>query len=294
MKCFLICIAMAPTNLGGLDIFVAYPKGKDWTNPQNLGYPLNSPKDDFGFCLNDDHKTGYLSSNRSGSVDEIYTFKSHPPTFYVKGIVTNAETGEPIPGVSVEAVTRAGKFIEQVPTNSMGKFQLKLPVDQLFDLKAGKEGFFEVSDTLSTEGLQYSDIFFKDFALTAIVIDKPIVLENIYYDLDKWAIREDAKPSLNKLAKILEDNPGIVIELSSHTDSRASNDYNQVLSYKRATSAVEYIYSRGIRRGRITARGYGETRLVNRCSDNVNCSEEEHQQNRRTEFKVVRIEGLTQ
>jgi len=120
-----------------------------------------------------------------------------------------------------------------------------------------------------------------------IIVNKPIVLENIYYDLDKYDIREDAAVGLNKLVSIMEDNPDINIELSSHTDSRADDRYNMTLSQRRAESAVNYIVSKGVGKDRITAKGYGETMLVNRCSNKVDCTEDEHQANRRTEFKVT-------
>src|SRR5690606_18669820 len=110
-------------------------------------------------------------------------------------------------------------------------------------------------------------------------LEKAIVLENIYYDLDKWDIRTDAARELDKLANLLENNPQIDIELSAHTDSRESQDYNQVLSERRAQAAVDYIVSKGIDKSRLTAKGYGKTKLVNGCGDGVKCSEAEHQLN---------------
>ena len=122
--------------------------------------------------------------------------------------------------------------------------------------------------------------------LNEIVKEKPIVLENIFYDFDKADIRPDAALELDKLVEILQDNPNISIELSSHTDVRGSDIYNLDLSQRRAESAVEYIISKGINRNRITAKGYGETRLVVKNAK----TDAEHQRNRRTEFKVVRIQ----
>jgi outer membrane protein OmpA-like peptidoglycan-associated protein len=124
--------------------------------------------------------------------------------------------------------------------------------------------------------------------LEKIIINKPIVLENIYYDLDKWNIRPDAAVELDKLITILNDNPKIVIELGSHTDSRAPDSYNMSLSDRRAKSAADYIVKKGgIDSSRITGKGYGETMLVNSCKNKVRCTEADHQKNRRTEFKVV-------
>jgi outer membrane protein OmpA-like peptidoglycan-associated protein len=116
--------------------------------------------------------------------------------------------------------------------------------------------------------------------------NKTFILANIYYDLDKYYIRPDAEPALNKLVVIMKENP-VNIELGSHCDSRASDAYNMILSQNRAESAVHYIVSKGINPARITAKGYGESRLVNRCKNGVPCTEEEHQMNRRTEFKVI-------
>ena len=114
-----------------------------------------------------------------------------------------------------------------------------------------------------------------------------IRLDNIHYDLDKYDIRPDAKPELDRLVQFLKDNPEVRVELSSHTDSRASNEYNQKLSQNRANAARAYVISQGISPSRIVSVGYGESRLLNKCADGVPCSEEEHQLNRRTEMKVI-------
>ena len=124
--------------------------------------------------------------------------------------------------------------------------------------------------------------------LEEIVLGKAIKVENIYYDLAKWNIRDDAAKELDKLVTMLQDNPTIEIELSSHTDSRGSDVYNLDLSEKRAKSAVDYIISQDIKSNRIIHKGYGETALLNKCANGVQCSKEEHQANRRTEFKVLK------
>ncbi len=116
---------------------------------------------------------------------------------------------------------------------------------------------------------------------------KPINLKNIHYDLDKFFIREDAKAELNKLVQFMKDNPNAKVELASHTDSRASDDYNKTLSQNRANAAVEYLTSKGIAKVRLKAMGYGETQLLNKCSNGEDCTESQHQLNRRTEMKVI-------
>lgn len=132
--------------------------------------------------------------------------------------------------------------------------------------------------------------FLGTIDLDSITIGKRFQLNNIYYDFDKWAIRPEAANTLDKLAVFLKDNPGITVELGSHTDARGSDDYNLVLSDKRAAAAVGYLVSeQGIDTEKITSKGYGETQLVNRCDDGQNCSETEHQLNRRTEIKITGI-----
>ena len=125
-----------------------------------------------------------------------------------------------------------------------------------------------------------------DIPMKKIIQDEAIVLDNIYYDYNKANIRKDARPALEQLVKILKRNP-VIIELSAHTDSRGKEDYNMALSQQRAQSAVDYIVSRGIKDSRITAKGYGESQLLNDCNDAASCTEAEHQKNRRTEFKVT-------
>ena len=132
-----------------------------------------------------------------------------------------------------------------------------------------------------------------DIPMRKIVLDEAIKLDNIFYDYNKWNIRTDAKPALDKLVRVLKRNP-VTIELGSHTDSRGKDAYNQTLSEKRAQSAVDYIVSRGIKTSRIVARGYGESIPVNKCVDDVTCTDAEYQENRRTEFKVTAfIEGTS-
>jgi peptidoglycan-associated lipoprotein len=123
--------------------------------------------------------------------------------------------------------------------------------------------------------------------LEPIILGKAIKIDNIYFDLNKYNIRPDAAVELDKIVKLLTENPDIIIELSSHTDARGSDASNMTLSDNRAKSSASYIISKGIAANRITGKGYGESKLVNNCGNNIKCSEKEHQQNRRTEFQVI-------
>ena len=174
-------------------------------------------------------------------------------------------------------------------TDSLGRFKFDLARSTDYSLKGTHPGYLSDNSTsFTTKGLTTSQTIKKDLYLDKIVINKAIRLNIIYYDFDKANIRPDAARELDKLIKILRDNPTIHIELGSHTDSRGNDDYNLDLSERRAKSATEYIVKKGhIDPCRIVAHGYGETQLLNQCANDVPCTEAEHQLNRRTEFKIT-------
>lgn len=278
----------AHNTMGGLDVFITYNNGIRWAKPENLNYPLNSNKDDFGFSLNSDNVHGFVSSSRATS-DKMYSFEKFAPTFILYGIARVKGTQTPVEGVIVEVTNSKTGEVTSMISDSKGNFKLKLAPESEYHLYCTKFGCFSKTDKISTMGLKYSQDFFADFEVEPIIIDKPIVLENIYYDFDKWDIRPDAALELDKLVRILKDNPKLEIEMGSHTDVRGNDQYNLVLSDKRAMAAVKYLISQGIEPSRLTFQGYGEKVLVNGCQNEVICSEDEHQKNRRTEFKVTKI-----
>jgi outer membrane protein OmpA-like peptidoglycan-associated protein/tetratricopeptide (TPR) repeat protein len=278
----------AHNTIGGLDVFITYNDGKRWATPENLNYPLNSTKDDFGFSMSKNNQTGFVSSSRLDS-DKMYTFDKHPPKFNLFGFAHEKGTKTPEEGVTVEITNSITGEISTVVSDIEGKFKIALKPEARYALLCTKIGCFSKSDEISTIGRKYSEDFYADFEVEHIVIDKPIVLENIYYDFDKWNIRPDAALELDKLVKLLNDNPDIDIEMGSHTDVRGNDQYNQVLSDKRALAAINYLIYQGIDSKRLTCKGYGEKVLVNKCQNGVVCTEAEHQKNRRTEFKVTRI-----
>ncbi|MCC2545793.1 OmpA family protein [Hymenobacter sp. BT175] len=284
-------------GLGKLDIF-AVEKGK----VKNLGTPINSNGDDFApyFTAKD---AGVFSSNRSGGKgsDDLYMFRRKPlklVTFFADGTVVerNEKTGETLP-LANETVSIQGSKGQKmdVTTDAEGKFSIKLDSASNYTLLADRDGYFTARTTLSTVGKtpaqdqlanEMNDIRMPvKLSLTKIVKNKAIVMENIFYDYNKWDIRPDAAVELDKLVETLNDNPKITIELSSHTDSRGKDAYNMTLSQKRAQSAVDYIVSKGVDKARITAKGYGETKPVIKTAK----TEDQYQKNRRTEFKVTKI-----
>lgn len=290
------------SGLGGLDIFVA-SREKGIISVENLGAPINSAKDDFGLFLFNVSR-GFFTSNRKGGAgdDDIYTFVNNDPdikiiNYFLSGTtLTPDPEGELIPlsNTKVVLLDEHDVIIDEVFTKIDGKYKFRVYSEENYNLIAQKENYFTTRKPFSTIGksLDKSKLekmvtnveFTMDLALDIIVIEKPIILENIYYDLDKSYIRADAALELDKMVILMNDNPDIFIELSSHTDIRADHDYNQKLSQRRAKSAVDYIISQGIDANKLKPKGYGESHPRVRNAQ----TEEEHQRNRRTEFKVLR------
>ncbi|MND58070.1 Photosystem I chlorophyll a apoprotein A2 [compost metagenome] len=282
-------------GMGGLDVYVTqYKVGADqWSAPKNVGYPVNTPQDDFNLVFNEDGKSGYLSSNRSGGkgMDDIYQFVKKDLKFRLEGTVVNKKTGQPIGNAVVTLYNQNSNTNIKASTNEIGAFAFNLDENTDYSITAEKTNFITSrKDSLSTKGYEESKTLYAKLALNidSIELNKGIRLDNIYYDFDKWSIRKDATQELNRLVQVMNDNPTMVIELGSHTDSRGSDSYNLQLSQKRAESAVAYIVSKGIDQKRITAKGYGETKPVNHCVNGTKCSDAEFQLNRRTEFAIIR------
>ncbi|RZA00454.1 MAG: flagellar motor protein MotB [Sphingobacteriaceae bacterium] len=277
-------------GMGGLDIFKAIKKGNNLSEPKNMGYPVNSPQDDFAFTLKR-KKEGMLSSDRLGGKgsDDIYSFVLDPNLIIkLEGVALDKTTGKPLPGTIV-SISKADGSIISVQTDTLGRYKFELESDTEYIIKGVKTDFRNAETAeISSVDITKSTVLKKDLYLESIVINKEIKLENIYYDLDKSQIRKDAAVELDKLVKMMKENPSIWIEIGSHTDSRANDNYNMKLSQARADAAVNYIVSHGIDKLRITAKGYGETRLLNGCTNGKNCSDEQHQLNRRTEFKITK------
>jgi len=211
--------------------------------------------------------------------------------YLAQGTVLKKETMEPLKGFKVTLYnSTTGDLVKSIQTSRDGKIQFNLLSETDYKLVLIKEGWFARSAVFTTKGMTPGIIEidrFVNLLFEEIEVDKAIVLDNIYYDYNKFIVREDAKPDLDKVVQMMEDNPSLKIEMSSHTDSRGSDKFNFVLSDQRAKSAAEYIISKGVTASRIIIRGYGESILRNGCINNTECSEEDHEVNRRTEFKVL-------
>lgn len=276
-------------GMGGLDVFRALKNSTGTWQVENLGYPFNSPQDDFAFSL--DEKTGmaHLSSNRSNGMgsDDIYLLDlKSVRAVELTGKVYDRINKQPVAGALV-TLTKINGGSSKVETDDQGEYKFSLSAKSAYTVSAEATSFRTDAVNLGTV---YSDKMqaVQDLYLEPIELEKEIRLENIYYDFKKWNVRADAAIELDALVKVMKDNPTIWIEIDSHTDSRGHDGFNLRLSQRRAESAVEYIISKGIDKNRIEAKGYGETRLINSCANGIICSEAEHQLNRRTEFKIVK------
>ncbi len=295
-------------GMGGLDIFMATRSEDGGWIVQNMGYPINSPADDFGIVFERDAERGYFSSNRGRmNVDNIYSFYLPPLVFNVDGKVTDVDTENVLSGSTVKMVGSDGTILEMnTGDNGLFRFMLRQNVDYVF--LASKEGYLTNKASLTTRGHDRS----KDFTI-AIEIqshDKPIELPNIFYDFASWDLRPESLVALDRLVEILNDNPAVTIELASHTDSRGGAAFNMELSQKRAQSVVDYLIENGIASGRLVATGYGKSRprviderfaedypflpsgtlLTEEFIESLPAEQQReaaHQINRRTEFEVL-------
>jgi len=295
-------------GLGGLDVFES-EINTGFETPVNLGAPLNSTLDDFAFITDEENNIGFVCSNRPGGKgdDDIYSFKRFTPKEavmadkdceqLVKGYVLNNKTGERISDASVTLFSKTGEKLVETLSKPNGDyaFNYDLDCDQRYEIKVTKLGYNNndklfVTSAITKETIvplemeTVNELIVEDMGLLKIKIGI------IYFDLDKYSIRNDSAIELNKIVLLMNQYPNMVINVESHTDSRSPDDYNLQLSNNRAQLTKEYIVSQGIASERIlSAIGYGETRLVNNCSNGVKCSESQHQLNRRSEFIIVKM-----
>ena len=205
--------------------------------------------------------------------------------YAAEGLVLHGESEEPLADTKVILLDPSETKLEELTTDESGKYAFPLKPEMDYRITTEKEGFFKQSVKISTKG-KPSSVIYTDFRLFPLVVDQVVRLENIFYDYNSAAIRPDAALELDKLVVTLQDNPTVKIELSSHTDCRGKDAYNLSLSQKRAKSAVDYIISKGIAKDRVVSKGYGESQPTESCVCEK-CTEEQHQRNRRTEFKVL-------
>lgn len=300
-------------GMGGLDIFRTTYRGGEWSEPENLGPPFNSAADDFGIVYKPGREEGFFSSNRGRrGIYDIYSFYQAPVEFRISGTVVDDSTQTAVANANVQLVGSDGSLVQQ-ETESDGTFlfdETLVRENTDYEILVNKTGYFSARTNETTRGLERSHEFELEMGIAPIPVTA-IELPEILYEFDSWELQTQFKDSLNGLVQTLEDNPHIVIELASHTDSRGTHEYNDTLSLRRAEAVVDYLVEQGIENERIEAAGYGKraprvlerdverngylfeegTELTEEFIEALESEEMQeiaHQMNRRTEFRVLR------
>lgn len=306
-------------SMGGYDIFkTTYENGK-FSKPENMGYPVNSPDNDVFFQLAANGVHAYYSTANNGGLggQDIYKitllgpekppvlmnednllasvaapvsdFKTEkieskgPKMTILRGVVTDEQSKLPLEATIDLIDNEKNELLATFHSNSTtGKYLVSLPSGKNYGIAVKKEGYLFHSENFDLPATADFQEVEKNIELKKIDIGKTIVLRNIFFDFDKATIRPESANELDRLIKLLTDNPSIRIELGSHTDSKGSDDYNQKLSQQRSQSVVSYLIGKGIAASRLEAKGYGETVPIA-----SNDTDEGRQQNRRTEFKIL-------
>jgi len=289
------------SGYGKLDIFASKIFDNTVSTPLNVEEPVNSIEDDFAFIIDDEKDRGFYSSNRDEGKgdDDIYSFLASPGLHIhcaqeIAGVVRSEATGEPIPGATIELRDENGEVLETtVASGQDASFRFTTTLcDTGYIVLGMNKGFLNDEKAVRTVNDIDSEALIVNLNLPAQFVSNKVNINTIYFDFDKFNIRKDAAKELDKVVQVMNEYPELMIEAGSHTDSRGPDKYNMKLSEKRAKATVDYIVSKGIDAGRITYQGYGETQLVNECSNGKKCSREAHQLNRRTEFKIANESGF--
>lgn len=287
-------------GLGGLDVFaVQLENGSSGDEVTNVGEPINSSFDDFTFIINEETKRGYFASNRSEGRggDDIYEFLEVKPLLLgckqmVSGTVMDEISKEPLIGATVKVIDEDNEEISSVVTDTEGKYTISLNCNQGNFVRAAMEGYIPSEEYLAKSEGEPKTI---DFALERNTVSagfgddlsKLLQLSTIYFDYNKYNIRKDSEIEVEKVIAALEKYPSLKIKVNAYTDSRGKDSYNLWLSQKRAEATVDYMVRKGLAKDRLSSEGFGETKLINRCANGVECSAAQHAQNRRSEFIIV-------
>lgn len=288
-------------GFGGLDIFVTnVAENSSFSFPQNLGEPVNSRMDDFGFIINTRSKKGFFTSNRSGGIgmDDIYTFEEIielPCQIKFSGRIVLENNEEMREAVEVILLDVNSNPIEAKQADGNGSYSFDVNCKNVYNLKMQLRGY--VSQEIPLNLQPYVNTILPEIILEKAPFSfkigddlaQKLALAPIYFDLGKYNIRKDAASELEKIKKVLVECPSMYIEIRSHTDSRDSFENNQLLSNNRAQSTLNWLVESGIESSRLTRKGFGESQLLNNCTDAIPCSETEHQINRRSEFIITKI-----
>ncbi|MFH7000463.1 OmpA family protein [Flavobacterium sp. FlaQc-57] len=289
-------------GLGGLDVFVSKINDNGtFDDIQNVGEPINSKQDDFAFIINSKNRNGFFSSNRDNGhgFDDIYRFTEKRKLTCEQeliGTITDFDTKAIIANATVALFDETFQPVANVVSDEKGNYIFT-------NVKCGKNYFVRAAK-VDYESKEVPVAIQKTSGKTTLLIQlekrvkeitvgtdlaKTLDIPIIYFDLDKATIKKESAYQLEKIVEILRQYPTLTLDIRSHTDSRQTAKYNQILSDKRAKSTMSWLIQKGIDSSRLTAKGYGESQLVNQCSDGVKCTEEEHQLNRRSEFVITHL-----
>lgn len=286
-------------GMGGLDLFFSKSYDNVYAKPMNLGHTLNSSADDFGYIVDEKTNAGYLSSNRKGT-DNLYSFKrtENEEKYIVEGNVRDKNSKELLPGTTVSLYDENDKLVGRMVVGADADYVFNTEPNTVYRIEAIRDFYIPHSEIFRTNEdgkMRYTiELFVECYDDAEEIITRrqdgrvQIVLENIYFDLNKYDIKPEAARVLDGLYNLLIKYPEMVIELGAHTDSRASDTYNLVLSNRRARATLEYLVSQGINRNRLRAKGYGEAVPLIKCANVKGCSEYEHSINRRCEFIILK------
>jgi outer membrane protein OmpA-like peptidoglycan-associated protein len=283
---------------GKLDVFAVEVYKEGTSEPYHLSAPINSINDDFAYIVNQDNNQGFFTSNRlqGEGYNDLYSFTLEEDVrpgecfITVDGRVRDKETLELLSGATVDLYSLDGELLESVSTYQDGTYKFTVSCAKEYMLKASSPNYKEDEKRIEILEENYHTALHTNMNLNRLNEDKPIpaaALQPIYYEFDKSTITADAAEKMDKIIEIMKANPDLIVEASSFTDSRGSDNYNLALSQRRAKAAVEYLISKGVDATRIQSKGYGEDKLINQCVNGVNCDEASHQLNRRTEFNFV-------
>jgi outer membrane protein OmpA-like peptidoglycan-associated protein len=289
-------------GFGLLDIFKSVEKNGSFDEPLNVGIPINSERDDFSFVINDSTRLGYFASNRKEGkgADDIYSFKQIKKLedqHYILGTVVDITTQKPIIEATIKVLNKNGIVITEFISKTIdGTFKIAVDTNETYTIETTKENYIPSTNSITirnTDKPNHNMIIEmtpkeKDTDLIIVKNNRKVFnLKPIYFDFDKWNVRNDSKKELDILISELNKYPKITLLIESHTDSRGTDSYNKNLSSKRAKSTLNYLVEKGINKNRLKSKGFGESNPVIRCISTRKCSENEHQKNRRSEFVII-------
>ncbi|SFZ95139.1 WD40-like Beta Propeller Repeat [Flaviramulus basaltis] len=291
-------------GLGGLDVFSFNNINEIMTsqeNAVNMGRFINSSSDDFGYLINETTLKGFVSSNRAGGKgdDDIYSFTKSACKQLIRGITLDSKTKQLIPLAKIIVFNKNKQVLKTVVSDNNGAFNFELECNsESYIAEALKTGYFKNEQQIVVASKSNREIIIEINLIPVIKeiskqedLNVTLELKSILFDYGKSGIKSEAAIELDKVIKYLNDFSKVKIDVRSHTDSRGNDDFNLSLSNRRNIATIKYIVEvGGVSKNRVTGKGYGETQLVNKCSNNVKCSKEEHKMNRRSEFIVMTTE----